>query len=380
MLPHSAPGTPRARAKFHMAACYAPSGRPESDRQTCTLCRPLGVVIGLWRKRSDHRYRAWPANSERNCDPSTRFPRPGTGQLSGWLSEIVTVRLCLLCETIPRMLRPVPRVAFHRRPGTRAASTLGIVVARQRGDAVPARANRPQRHGAMIAPNGWLSRGIHWMSANLLRNKRGDWGTIIRVMVERQRLSCSHRVHHAGGVCPTPKAEDVFRPAAIADPTNAGRQPPASLPVESRRVREMTRHHARRVMFERCRLRARKRRRRRDHQNVEPDRRRTLQRQHERQGGILDSQAAMQKFVRLQIRTGQIAMRVVVLREESRRARHNAAQSALKTMQPTSPLGGEFSDAIYIARSNRPDASSSQTAVSPSSRQLLGRPSMMRWR
>lgn len=46
-----------------MAACYPRSGRPEGDRQTCTLCRPLGVVIGLWRKRSDHRYLAWPARS-----------------------------------------------------------------------------------------------------------------------------------------------------------------------------------------------------------------------------------------------------------------------------------------------------------------------------
>jgi hypothetical protein len=71
-------------------------------------------------------------------------------------------------------------------------------------------------------------------------------------------------------------------------------------------------------------------------------------------GRILDGEAPVEEFVRLDVRAGEVAVRVVLLRKEAAGPEHDHRQAALAMDQPAQMLGRQLGDAVDVARLERP--------------------------
>ena len=68
---------------------------------------------------------------------------------------------------------------------------------------------------------------------------------------------------------------------------------------------------------------------------------------------IFDRQPPVEKFVRLEVLSGELSVRVVVLRKEAAGAQDHAIQSVFEKLNMAQPLGGEFRHAVDVARRER---------------------------
>lgn len=153
----------------------------------------------------------------------------------------------------------------------------------------------------------------------------------------------------------TPETEPLLGVPGIVNATNTRRECPTSLGIQAGSMRKIAGDHRGRIALQFPCVSTLKGGSGAKNKRVEAQCRRTVQRDKMRLGSILNRQTTIQELVGLKILSCQLAMGVVVLREESPRPEHHACNSMLSGVESAQPFGGELSHPIDIARSQGTD-------------------------
>ena len=154
-----------------------------------------------------------------------------------------------------------------------------------------------------------------------------------------------------------PAHEAQFPPglARVIDAVDGVEHRPAAPGIELAIVREVARHHRRRVAISVAAVGRRERRHGRDDEGVEADLLRLGQRHDMGIGCVLDGEPAEQELVGLGVlaRLDDGVRHVVFLGEEARGAQDQDRQLVQMVEQPAQLLGGALGDAVDVARLER---------------------------
>jgi hypothetical protein len=192
-------------------------------------------------------------------------------------------------------------------------------------------------------------------------------------MSEGQRHLIAQCLKQDGEVGPAAEAEFSFDECGVLDPADARRQQPATPGVERCGVREVPGDDGRSVSLERHGVLRPERRRCRDDVEPEADPRRLLQSSQMGGSTVLHGQAAVEELVRLHVLAGELAVGVVVLREEAHGPEHDDVQSMLVMCEAAELLRRELGHPVDIARPQRRNC-----LIEPHSRATLLSPDAVR--